>query len=120
MPQQPALLGQNRGRRSRVFNKLAWRSMFPSPSPPPCRSPSPSIERGDGIKSDRPIAMSTPQSLIVPASAAARPSSSDSTIKAHDPSPLSSRDNVSTMSAGNHGSPFLLLSLIPISAPIAN
>ena len=100
-PQQPRLSTPNRSRRSRVLDRLTWRSLFPSPSP------SPSVERHDDIKSDTPIATSTPQSLALPAILAVRPHSShaaSSTLINHGLSPHTAGDNVTAASSGNCGS----------------
>ena len=105
MPQQSTLPTPAPGRTSRAFGKLK-RSLFPSPSPSP--SLSPGVGRRDEVKSDKPIATSIRQSLMVPANAAVRPHSSysgGSTLQARDPSPLTTGNDVTAVSSGNSGSP---------------
>lgn len=110
-PQQSALATPAPSRTSRGFDKLKRflsRSPSPSPSPSPCPSPSPGVGRRNEVKSDKPIGTPTPQSLMVPANAAVRPHSTNSggsTLIARDLSPLTSGNNLTGVSTGNHGSP---------------
>ena len=102
MPQQLGLLAPPapaKKRRGRILGKV---KSFVASSRSPSRAPD--IVRRNVVQSDRPIAASTPQSLMVPAHTAARPHTSysgSSTPKTRDPSPLATRDNVAAVSTGD-------------------